>query len=53
MLDRAPATRSNGVKNAAGPLKLPVLKNSVQHWLPVGTFLPAVVLFLFVSGSGR
>ena len=43
----------DGVKKATGPLKLPVLKNSVQHWLPVGTFLPAVVLFLFVSGNGR
>src|SRR6478609_2179438 len=42
-----------GRKNVTGPLKLPVLRNSVQHWLPVGTSLPAVVFLAAVSGSGR
>ena len=36
-----------------GPLKLPVFRNSVQHWLPVGTSFPAVVFLAAVSGSGR
>src|SRR3954464_6831281 len=42
-----------GTKNVTGPLKLPVFRKSVQHWLPVGTSLPRVVFFAAVSGSGR
>ncbi len=42
-----------GRKNVTGPLKLPVFRNSVQQWLPVGTSLPAVVFLAAVSGSGR
>ena len=45
--------QKNGVKNATGPLKFPVLRNKVQHWFPVGTFFPAVVVLGFVSGNGR
>src|SRR5689334_6706830 len=29
-----------GVKKATGPLKLPVLRNKVQQWFPVGTSFP-------------
>ena len=42
-----------GRKNVTGPLKLPVLRNRVQQWFPVGTSLPAVVFLGDVSGSGR
>jgi hypothetical protein len=42
-----------GRKNVTGPLKLPVFRNSVQQWLPVGTSLPAVVFLAAVSGRGR
>jgi len=42
-----------GRKKATGPLKLPVLRKSVQHWSPVGTSLPRVVFRAAVSGSGR
>ena len=45
--------QKKGVKKVAGPLKLAVLRNRVQHWFPVGTFFPAVVAFGLVSGNGR
>src|SRR3954452_23204117 len=38
-----PWDQKYGVKNATGPLKLAVLRNSVQQLSPVGTSLPAVV----------
>src|SRR5215218_2750580 len=45
--------QKNGVKKAAGPSKFAVLRKRVQLWFPVGTFLPPVVLFGFVSGRGK
>ncbi len=42
-----------GTMKVTGPLKLPVFRNSVQHWLPVGTSCLAVVLLAVVSGVDR
>jgi hypothetical protein len=42
-----------GMKEVTGPLKLPLLRNSIQQLLLIGTFLPTVVFFGAVSGSGR
>ena len=42
-----------GTKTVTGPLKLPVFRNRVEHWLPVGTSCPAVVFLAAVSGIGR
>ena len=42
-----------GVKKHTGPLKLAVLRNSVQQLSPVAMSLPAVVVFGAVKGRGR
>ena len=51
--DSVVSAQKCGVKNATGPRKFSVLRKRVQHWFPVGTFLPAVTGLGSVRGSGR
>lgn len=45
--------KNQGMKNAAGSLKLAAFKNSVQEKSPVGMFFPPVVALASMNGSGK